>query len=536
MLQFFIQRFSPLLSVLGWQQEEEALLIQITSVSQKVSCPDCHVSSARVHSRYYRRIADVPWAGLRVEIQWFVRRFFCDNPECSRRTYAEQLQSMAARYARKTHRLLHLQQQIGFELGGEAGKRIALMTGMPASGDSLLNLVRGAPERTFSTPRFLGVDDWAIRKRHTYGTILVDLELQEPVDLLPDREADTLANWLRAHPGVELVSRDRAQAYSNGILAGAPEAIQVADRFHLLCNLQDAVQRMFEKHPGELREAEKQMVQASAEAKGAIETGSAIPDPMELSPKGPDTWKQIRFAQVKELQKQGQGQRAAAKQLGISRRTINRYFSLDYLPARARASQTTTLAFPFLNYLKKRWEEGQYNRRQLFEEIHRQGFTGSYSSLWRAMTKSPKQNGSGQLQQVVSHWSPRQAAWLLVCQPDKLTSEQEGKKIILCEHSKSAGTAYSLVQRFGQMVREKLPGDLDAWLRDAKESKLPELKRFAVSLQSDYAAVKAALSLPWSNGQVEGQVNRLKLIKRQMYGRASFQLLRRRVLRSSIPP
>jgi transposase len=535
MIHPILRDFGSNVSLLGWQENSGTLILQIKLVCQKSRCPDCQHLSVRVHSRYKRRFFDLPVAGLPVEFVWCVRRFFCDNPDCIRRTFAEQYPKMVDRYARKTNRLRLLLQQFGFELGGEAGKRVTQMLGTPVSGDYLLNLVRTTAEKSNPPTRFLGVDDWAIRKRHSYGTILVDLERRIPIDLLSDREAATLANWLKAHPEVEVISRDRGQAYINGIVAGAPGAIQVADRFHLLMNLKEAVQRMFEKRLGELRKVEKQLLQAATENEITTDTNPTAPTVDLHPPQDPKTWKQLRFEQVKELQQQGVGQRAVARKMGLNRRTVRRYFELDQLPPRASLPPMISSAFPFLPYLEKRWREGQQNRKQLLAEIRKQGFQGSYASVWRITSKFPETTMKP-VQTTVSRWSPRQAAWLLVCEPDKLTEENIRKMTCLCDHSPSALVAYPLVQRFGQMVREGGAQDLDDWLKDAEESKITELKRFAEGLRSDYGAVKAALLLPWSSGQVEGQVNRLKLIKRQMYGRAGFQLLRRRVLGSPLPP
>jgi transposase len=201
--------------------------------------------SERVHSHYERTVCDLPWRGISVTLKVRSRRFFCENRECERSIFCERLPEIAA-HARKTERLEEALTMIAFELGGEAGARLARELGLPISPDALLERIRRTPRLGAGRVRVLGIDDWAKKKGHSYGTILVDLERHRVVDLLPDRTAETLEKWLKAHPKIEVVSRDRYQPYIDGIRAGAPKALQVADRWHLLKNLTDAVERVLE--------------------------------------------------------------------------------------------------------------------------------------------------------------------------------------------------------------------------------------------------------------------------------------------------
>src|SRR5574337_136699 len=220
---------------------------------QDTCCPDCEQPARRVHSHYTRKFADVPWVGTAVCIFFRARRFFCDNPMCERRTFTEQLPELLAPYARRTRRLAAAQWTLAFALGGEPGARAALRLEMPASPDTLLRLIRNAPEMTYPIPRVLSVDDWAFRKGQTYGTILIDVESGDPVDLLPDRSQATFTKWLQTHPGIEIITRDRASAYAQAAAEGAPQALQVADRFHLLVNLRKTVERFLDRHQADLR-------------------------------------------------------------------------------------------------------------------------------------------------------------------------------------------------------------------------------------------------------------------------------------------
>jgi transposase len=436
--------------------------------------------------------------------------------------------------------LVEAQRAIGFSDGGEAGARLTAKLGMPTSPDTLLRLINSAPEIEATCPRVLGVDDWAIRKRHTYGTILVDLERHQVVDLLPDRKPETLANWLSEHPGVEIISRDRGQEYIGGIAQGAPQVIQIADRFHLLQNLLEVVERLFKRIPNELRLAAAQCSgfrkeETESESSGSVKKGDDDTDAFQESEKPEKTYRQMRFEEVKKLQAQGCNRREIARRLGIDRRTVSKYFHLDAPPRRSLQNSSASKVLPHLDYLRKRWDEGCHNLKELLSEIQGRGFTGSYASLYRAVhgrlgVGNLKTSKALTSKPIV--FSPRQAAWVGLRPEESLRDQQIAFRQALCEVSEVASKACQLAQSFREMIEDRQSDKLEKWLQKAESSEIEEFERFADSLRVDYAAVKAALTYSWSNGQVEGQVNRLKLIKRQMYGRANFELLRKRILPS----
>ncbi|HWZ18662.1 MAG TPA: ISL3 family transposase [Ktedonobacteraceae bacterium] len=227
----------------------------VETTSSETLCPVCHFRSEKVHSRYVRLLADLPWMGCAVRLELHVRRFFCTNQECARQIFTERLPTVVAPYARRTTRLTDIFTLIGFALGGEAGRRLVAGMGLVTSPDTLLRLIHAAQESSHTTPRVLGVDDFSFRRRVSFGTILIDLEKRVPVDLLPDREAETFAKWLKAHPGVEIISRDRGGDYAKGAKQGAPNAKQIADRWHLLKNLSETMQNFFLRKPSQLKAA-----------------------------------------------------------------------------------------------------------------------------------------------------------------------------------------------------------------------------------------------------------------------------------------
>jgi len=535
------------LALENWALENETLSLQICATRPEAICPHCGTGSHRIHSRYVRTLTDLPWGDFAVQLRWCVRRFFCDNPMCAKLTFAEQLATVAARYARYTVRVYRKIRQVGFDLGGQCGHRLLNLFKIRGSRDGVLRLVRHTQEEAVVTPQVLGLDDWALRKGQIYGTILIDLERHCVVDLLPDREPATVAQWLQEHPGVEVVARDRGKHYIEGVTQGAPNAIQVADRFHLLGNLRDAVQRIFERCHADLKAAQAYLAQQPTERSSADpvpqcdseeDASISVSSSCSPAPQPTDEQKQRpslrtrRFARVKELQGTGISQREIARRVGLDRRTVKKYLMADTLPQRAFGPQNTSKVLPYSDYLAQRWREGVHDVTQLWQELREQEFTGSYVSVWRATKHLPEYADKSQAAQAPYSrlLSPLQAAWLLVLPPEKLSEKQELLCKALCAASSVAATAYVLAQEFGQIIRHRRADLFDDWLRQAEASGIAEFKRLVQSIRGDYAAILAALQMSWSNGQTEGQVNRLKFVKRQMYGRAKFDLLRLRVL------
>src|SRR2546425_6744041 len=269
----FLARFLPdktTLSLEAWHVDDAAaeITLHVTAAQASVPCPLCHVQTVRVHSRYARTLADLPWSTYAVRLQLRVRKFFCDHPTCPRQIFTERLPTVAAPWARRTTRLSQLLSAFGVALGGEAGARLVARVRLPISPTTLLRLIRAAPVPAASAPQVLGVDAWAWRRGQRYGTILVNLEHHQVLDLLPERSAESVAAWLAQHPTVRVVCRDRSALYAEGIRRGAPQAVQVVDRFHLVKNLREAVEAFLHNQRAALQAAAARTAQALTQVAG----------------------------------------------------------------------------------------------------------------------------------------------------------------------------------------------------------------------------------------------------------------------------
>ncbi len=360
---------------------EPRLILVATMMSPTSICPDCSQPTDRVHSSYRRTLADLPWATTPIELSLTVRRFFCRTCTCSRQTFTERLPTIAPFYARTTTRLATTQAQTGLSLGGAAGARHLGRQGVPVSRNTLLRRVRSLALPEGPEPQVVGIDDWAWRKGHRYGTIVVDLERGCPIDVLEDRASETVAAWFQAHPEVKVVARDRAEAYAAGIREGAPDATQVADRFHLFQHVAAALHEVFSAHPHE--------IEARNEAKQSeplpLDDGSvAVPvAPPVSTVKSQQTFAHNRarrvadYEQVRDFSQQGWTMKAIAAQVGRNRRTVKKYRQASTFPERQpRRRRHPTLLDPYKASLLERWNAGCHSATQLCREIHSQGFQG----------------------------------------------------------------------------------------------------------------------------------------------------------------
>ena len=504
-------------------QADKTWVIEAHSVATQAVCPACGQISMKRHSHYTRHPADAPCFGIAVRVDLTVQRFRCENAMCSKTTFAERFPEMLLPYARRATRLTDMLREIAFSVGGEAGKRLGQVLGMVTSASTLIRIIRATILPDHDNVTHIGIDDWAKRRGHTYGTIVVDLETHQVIDLLQDREAETVTTWLQAHPDIELVTRDRGTNYILGITAGAPQATQVADRWHLLKNLSEAVQRQLHIHTSDLLRAAQ--VQAGLNVNPSP-VANKIDDPVKPLPSNP---RQPIVDEVKRQVAEGISQRQVARELKLSRQTVARYVDLEGpLPPKKMSDQQISSLMPYADELKRRWEtDGCHNIQQLWRELQARGFTGSYMSVWRFMQAFHRPDRSP----VIEPISIRTAAVLLTQPETALDHEQKQILQALLSVNPIINRIHDLAQHFAQLIRGAASADTyDQWHNDVEASDIKYLKTFAAELRKDDQAVRAALSEVWSNGQTEGQVNRLKTIKRQMYGRANFDLLRLRVL------
>jgi transposase len=488
------------------------------------ACPDCTAPSRRVHSRYQRHLADIALGGRPVVIDLTVRRLFCDEPACPRRTFVEQVEGLTVRYGRSTALLRRLLQAVGLALAGCAGARLLQVLHIVVSRVTLLSLVKALPEPPIICPRVLGVDDFALKRSRIYGTILIDAVSHRPVDLLPDREADTLATWLIAHPGAQIICRDRAGAYAEGARTGAPEALQVVDRWHLWHNLGEAVERCVAAHRACLRDPQSPGTPVQPAVPAVI---TPAPDAHRFA----DRLRE-RHAAVHGLLDAGYGIRATARQLRMGHHTVQRY-------ARAATWQQMlhgqwqnrpSMLDPFKEYLHARWAEGITNALALHREIRARGYPGGYGQVRDWLRHLRTRPGPVP---PVPPTVRKVTGWIMGC-PDGLSEDETQQLKAILARCPELDAARGLVHDFAAMLTGLHGERLPEWIAAVRGQDLPALHSFAQGLEKDRVAVVAGLTLPWSNGPTEGTVNRLKMIKRQMFGRAGFALLRKRVLLQEI--
>lgn len=522
------------------------VVVAVTRASAR--CPVCDRRARRLHSRFRRTLADLPCAGLSVTVRVHGRRFFCLTPSCPRRTFRERLPELAAPYARRRERLAAALQQIGLALSAESGARLAGRLGMPTSASTLLRLLRTLACPGVGELRAVGIDDWAWKRGQRSGTVVVDLDAHRLVDVLPDRDADHVASWLAAHPSIQVIARDRAGLYADAATRGAPQASQVADRWHVVDNLADALERFLLQKRAALKAATRTVEDAAA-------TPPAEPAPEEMYPgKRRQPISQAGMERAEEERARRLTTRRAADEaviaqhangadiadvartVGVSRTTIYRYLRQGP-PERKQPGRPPgrRVLAPWEPYLLRRWAEGCHNASRLWREIREQGFVHSITNVQRFVVRlrqaGPVASIQGRSAFTNSRGpSARRVASLMLQRAEQRTAVQQAYLERLCQGDPAIATATRLTWRFLTLLRQRQGSQLEAWLVEAQQREVGDLRRFACGLQDDRAAVQAGLTLNYSNGQTEGQITRLKLIRRSMYGRGNFELLRQRLL------
>jgi transposase len=452
--------------------------------------------------------------------------------ECPKKTFAECFPDWLPSYARRTTRLTNVLRQVGFEVSAESGRRILRWFKIKVSGDTLLRIVRRTVIAPATSATIVGIEDWALRKGHHYGTIIVDQVTRQVVELLKGRGGEEIQPWFKVHSEVEIVTRDRSPEYRNALTTSAPQAQQVLDRWHLLHNLRQLAERVIVSAYSRLKK---------------------LPIPPELLPKHlmlprPER-KQKQMAASRQRRLDLYNEIQCLKQAGVSAAnvalhlhrnyyTVRFFYNAPEFPERMPGRGPHSHLLPHLTYLEQRFTEGCDNATLLYAELQARGYPatqGPVAAWLRARrlqagedprlvhTNLPLTNSSSILP------SAYKLSWFIVLPHAKLTEEE----LAMLEHLRQDAVIdqfYELAQAFRQMVTQRLVENLDDWLKTAANSPLKTVRFFGKFLQDEYRFIRAALEHEWSNGQTEGQINRLKFIKRQMYGRASFELLRQKVL------
>lgn len=482
---------------------ETTLIVTARSNAATASCPLCGVISHRVQSHYVRQPSDLPCSGRRVRLRLLVRRFRCGVPGCLREVFAERFDTtVLAERARRTGRLEEIVHYLGLAMGGRPGAGFAQRLMLPISNDTLLRVVRRPALPRTEKLTVIGIDDWAYRRNHRYGTIVCDLERRRIVALLPDREQATAEAWLRQHPEISIVSRDRGGGYGEAIAEALPNAIQVADRWHLMENASSA-----------FLDAVRLSMRAVRNALGAATIDPALLTAAERLQYEGFLRREETTRQILALKEAGHSIKQIVRCTRHSRQLVRQ----TVRGARGdvfRVRQSSLDAY--LPLLDAAWAAGCRNGAELWRRLTEKGFRGSprVVSEWTTRHRRADQMKAQGLQKAPS---ARMLARLMGMGRDHLTKADT--VIVAAVEAGLPGLvdARNLVERFQAMIRTKAGVELDSWIEHAGVSLIAPLAR---GVAKDVAAIRAAITEPWSNGQTEGQITRLKLVKRQMYGRA----------------
>ena len=484
--------------------EGERIVVRARTPTEAAVCPLCGASSGRVHGYQLRTVADVPVDDRRVVVRVRVRRLVCPTRGCCH-TFREQVPGVLERYQRRTTRLTRQVKAVVKELAGRAGARLLAVLAVSLSRHTALRTLLRIPLPTWRTPRVIGVDDFALRRRHRYATVVIDAETHERIDVLPDRTADTLEAWLREHPGIEVVCRDGSATYAEAIRRALPDAIQIGDRWHLWKNLCEAALSEVKAH--------------------STCWATMLEAPLYDGPRAQTTLE--RWHQIHDLLDKGVGLLECARRLQLALNTVKRYARADRPERMLRVPKyRASLVDPYREHLRKRRiEDPAVPVNHLFEEIKALGFTGCLNLLHKYINQ-------GRADAERSHISPRRLARMLLTRPGNLKTEQHELLAKLTSACPEMTQLAASIRDFAQLLmpRAENADSLSRWVVQVRAADLPHLHAFTRGLERDSDAVIAALTLPHSNGPTEGVNTKTKRIARQMHGRAGFTLLRHRIL------
>ncbi|MFJ7946854.1 ISL3 family transposase [Streptomyces sp. NPDC096354] len=463
-------------------------------------CSGCGAVSDWEHSRYVRHVADEAVGGRPLRIDLSVRRLYCENPGCAKTTFAEQVEGLTVRYQLRTPALQRVVDAVAVALAGSAGARLLGVLHHALTWASVLNCLMRmtVPDRV--VPRVAGIDEFALRRGHRYATIIIDAENGTRIDVLPDRRKETATAWLRDSPQIEIVCRDGSGSFAQAVTEANPAIVQVADRWHLWHGLAEAVRSEVGAHSG---------------------CWAKVGPPLREGKRAATT--RERWQQVHELLDAGVGLLDCARRLGLALNTVKRYARHAQPERLVRAPQyRPTLVDP---YRERRANDPAVPVTHLLREIREMGYTGSANLLVRYITQ-------GRVEADHASLSRRRAAGLLLTDPENLREDQRTLRDQLAGACPEMTTLTTLIVDCADLLApaEGNASKLTQWITRARAADLPFLDSYTTGLERDRDAVDAALTLPYHNGRTEGVNHKIKLIKRQMYGRAKLPLLRQRIL------
>jgi transposase len=509
--------------------QDQTIIVHLYATSPTAACPQCGTAGSRVHSRYQRTIADVAFGGRKLVLKLLVRKCICPEASCSRHIFAERFPQLVQRYARMTDRLIKALQSAGVITNGADAAQIASSFGVPTTAKTIIRRVLQLPLPSEGSVRKVGIDEWAWKKGQRYGTILVDLEKRRIVQLLAERSVETSKVWLRQHPEIDLVSRDRSKLFREAATLGAPQAKQVIDRFHLQKNFAEALEKFFRQQERLLKKATR-----GSTGKARPAERPAVPEKVAQERRARHRQRVRLHKRIWKLYREGYHKEQIAQMVGISSRSVYRALEQQASPPPRRRSRSSSIIDPYLSYLASRWNQGCHNMARLYEEIVAQGYTGSRRTLeMRLRPFRPEATRPVSKQTVILDKppSPRGVALMMVRPQQNRTADQMAYLDQLVQSNETIAAVFKLAQDFGRLLRKR-EGQvrLEQWKAAVQASGIAELIAFVDGLAEDAQAVSNGCSLTWSNGMVEGFINKVKWIKRSSYGQAGFPLLQRRVL------
>jgi transposase len=514
MLSFHVSKLLPPgFSVDDAATNDDDAVVTIHARNAISACPSCGVISDRIHSRYHRRLADLPTAGRRLVLVLKARRFHCDAVDCARRIFTERFaDNILKPWARRTARLDEIVHCLALALGGRPAASFARRLSMPISNDTLLRVVRRRGSPSFAPPSSIGIDDWAWRRNQRYGTLICDLERRKTIALLPDREPATAQAWLAAQPQIGVIARDRGGGYGLAAQKALPHAVQVADRWHLMENSSQAFLDAVRKSMRDIRAA----------------VGAATINPELL------TWaEKLQYegfqrreetnAAILAMSKEGATIKQIVRRAGYSRglvRKVLRGQRSDIFRIRSSSLEA------WLPWLDEQWAAGRRNGSELWRALKAKGFRGCLRVVneWSGRRRRSEKMDASALGRAPS---ARTVARLMTIGRDQLSKAETLTVAAIESGVESLVQAREVVAAFQTMIRQRALAELGPWIERAKTTLVAS---FANGVTKDIAAVTAAITSGWSNGQTEGQICKLKLVKRQMYGRGKLDLLQARVI------